>query len=68
MSWLIVFGVLNMRNRWVYKGCNLLTGAVNPGMARLRKVIPPMGNIDFTPMVMWFLIIMAQKFLYSLLR
>lgn len=68
MSWLVVFDVLNMRNKWVYKGCHLLNRAVNPGMARLRKIIPPLGNIDFTPMVMMFGIYLIQGFLYSLLR
>ena len=68
MSWLIAFDVLNMRNKWVYKGCSLLNRAVNPGMAYLRRFIPPVGNIDFTPMVMMFLIYIVQNFLYGLLR
>ena len=68
ISWLIAFDVLNMRNKWVYKGVRLLNSAVNPGMARLRKIIPPIGNIDFTPMVMMFLIMGAQSLLVSLVR
>ncbi len=68
VSWLIAFDVLNMRNNWVYKGVRLLGSLVNPGMARLRKIIPPIGNIDFTPMAMMFLIYIAQGLLYSLLR
>ena len=68
MSWLVAFDVLNIRNKWVYKFYNLLNSAVNPPMARLRKIIPPLGNIDFTPMVMMFLIFIMQNFLYGLLR
>ena len=67
MSWLIAFDVLNMRNKLVYKGCYWLNRAVNPPIAYLRRFIPPLGNIDFTPMILWFGIILIQKFLYSLL-
>jgi YggT family protein len=68
VSWLVVFGVLNTRNKWVYKFCYFLDRATSPGMAQLRKVIPPLGGIDLTPMVLIFGIYLAQGFLYSLLR
>ena len=68
VSWLVAFDVLNTRNRWVYKGCTLLNRATEPGMARLRKVIPPMGGIDLTPMVMMFGIYLVQGFLYNSMR
>jgi YggT family protein len=67
MSWLIAFDVLNMRNKFVYKCCHALNSVVNPGMAYLRRFIPPLGNIDFTPMIMWFLIILVQGLLARLL-
>src|SRR6266705_2652522 len=68
MSWLVVFDVLNVRNKFVHKCYNLLNAAVNPGMAKLRKVIPPLGNMDFTPMVMMFGIYLVQGLLISLMR
>jgi YggT family protein len=66
ISWLVAFDVINLRNKYVYKACHLLNRVVNPGMAYLRRFIPPLGGIDFTPMVMWFLIIIAQSLLHSL--
>jgi YggT family protein len=68
MSWLVAFDVLNMRNKLVYKCGYWLNRAVNPPMLYLRRFIPPMGNIDFTPMIMWFLIILVQGLLKDLLR
>jgi YggT family protein len=68
VSWLVVFGVLNTRNKWVYKFCALLNRVTSPGMDKLRSVIPPMGGIDFTPMVMIFGIYLLQSFLYNALR
>ena len=67
VSWLVVFNVLNMRNKWVYKLTDLLDRATMPGMAQLRRVIPPLGGIDLTPMVLMFGIYIVQGFLYSLL-
>ncbi len=68
VSWLVVFGVLNTRNKFIYKGCELLNKLTSPGMDKLRRIIPPMGGIDLSPMVMIFGIYILQSFLYSLLR
>src|ERR1700744_4979316 len=68
ISWLVAFDVLNMRNKLVYKACYWLNRAINPPMHYLRRFIPPVGNIDLTPMVLWFLIIIVQRLLISLLR
>ncbi len=67
MSWLVAFEVLNTRNRWVYKFCSLLNRATAPGMMYLRKIIPPMGGLDFTPMVMMLGIYLIQGVLYNLM-
>lgn len=66
MSWLIVFEVLNTRNKWVYKFCSLLNRATNPPMMYLRKYVPPLGGIDLTPMVVIFGIYLLQNFLLGL--
>jgi YggT family protein len=68
VSWLVVFGVLNTRNKWVYKFCALLNRVTNPGMEQLRRVIPPIGGMDLSPMVMIFGIYMVQGMLYGMLR
>ncbi len=67
VSWLVVFDVLNTRNKWVWKGCDLLNRATNPLVLRLRKVIPPLGGVDITPMVIIFGIIGLQKLLQQLM-
>jgi YggT family protein len=68
MSWLVMFDVLNIRNKFVRKCYELLNAVVNPGMAKLRKFIPPIGNIDFTPMAMMFGIYLVQGLLIHLMR
>ena len=67
ISWLIVFGVLNMRNKWVYKICTFLNDVTRPPILFLRRFVPPIGGIDLTPMIVIFAIYLIQGFLYSLL-
>jgi YggT family protein len=66
VSWLVAFDVLNIRNKWVRKFCELLNMATNPLVMRLRKVIPPLGGVDITPMVIIFGIYILQGLLISL--
>lgn len=67
VSWLVVFGVLNVRNKWIYKFCITLDKITNPLVLRLRKIIPPVGGIDLTPMVIIIGIYIIQRILYGLL-
>ncbi|MDF3024914.1 MAG: hypothetical protein K0R10_2275 [Alphaproteobacteria bacterium] len=54
VSWLVVFDVLNTKNKWVRKFCEILNTLTNPLVLRLRKIMPPLGGIDLTPMVIIF--------------
>ena len=71
VSWLVVFDVLNMRNKWVRRLGELLNAATNPLVRPLRKIMPPLGGIDLTPMIiifgLYFLMSMLEKFRLSLL-
>jgi YggT family protein len=66
VSWLVVFDVLNTRNKWVAKFCNLLNAVTNPLILRLRKIVPPLGGVDLTPMVVIFGIYILQSILIHL--
>ncbi len=67
VSWLVAFDVLNMRNRWVYKLCEILNHLTNPVVQRVRRYVPPLGGIDITPMVIIFGIYLLQSLLLMLL-
>ncbi len=67
VSWLVAFDVLNMRNRWVYKLCEILNRLTNPVVQRVRRYVPPLGGIDITPMVIIFGIYLLQSLLLMLL-
>ncbi len=67
LSWLVAFDVLNTRNKWVYKACNLLNKLTNPPMVFLRRYVPAIGGIDLTPMVVIFGIYILQNLLYRMM-
>lgn len=59
-SWLVVFEVINLRNPRAENFLRLLRRATDPVMAPIRKVVPPIGGIDITPIIVIFAIFMLQ--------
>jgi YggT family protein len=55
-SWLVAFGVVNMRNRGVSMVIDSLDRITNPILRPLRRIIPPMGGLDISPLVLFVLI------------
>ena len=51
LSWLISFGVLNMRQPIVAQIWDALNRLVEPLYSRLRRIIPPISGIDLAPLV-----------------
>ena len=51
MSWLFAFDVINHRNRFVNQLASFLDAVTGPILAPFRKVIPPLGGLDISPIV-----------------
>lgn len=51
MSWLINFQVLNLRQQLVAQIWDGLNRIMEPIYQPIRRVLPPMGGIDFAPLV-----------------
>jgi len=51
LSWLVAFNVVNMRNQIVYVVGNALYRLTEPVCGRIRRILPAMGGIDFSPLV-----------------
>jgi len=56
MSWLIAFDVINVRNRFVYQVVRTLEAVTDPMLRPIRRVIPLMGGIDLSPIVLILLL------------
>ncbi len=63
MSNLIAFGVLDTRNRLVWTIADFLYRITEPALRRIRRMIPTLGGIDLSPIVLLFVIYILQAVL-----
>jgi YggT family protein len=59
ISWLFAFDVINHRNRFVNQFASFLDAVTGPILAPFRRLIPPLGGIDISPIIA----ILALQFL-----
>lgn len=64
-SWLVAFGVINMRNRGVYTIVDFLNRITEPLLRPFRRIIPSFGGMDISPMVLLLAIWFAQSLLHE---
>lgn len=64
VSWLIAFDVVSRRNRFVATVWDVSTRLTDPLLRPIRNVIPSVGGIDLSPMVL----ILGLGFIQVLLR
>ena len=65
ISWLVVFEVINVNNKQAQNLIALLKKATDPVFTPLRKIIPPIGGIDVTPIVVILGLSLLQRALYG---
>jgi len=51
LSWLFAFDVINHRNRFVNQVAMFLDALTAPILGPFRRIIPPLGGLDITPIV-----------------
>lgn len=61
MSWLINFQVLNLRQPLVWQIWNGLNRLLEPVYAPVRSILPNTGGLDLAPLVVFIIIIIAQR-------
>jgi YggT family protein len=59
VSWLTAFNVINVRNNFVRTVLRILLALTEPVFRLIRRVIPPIGGLDLSPIIVfviiWFL-------------
>ena len=60
LSWLFAFDVINHRNRFVSQIAQFLDAVTRPLMEPFRRIIPPLGGIDISPIVVLLLLNFAR--------
>lgn len=66
LSWLIAFNVVNTRNRFVYLVGDFINRITEPALRPIRRILPNLGGIDLSPLVLILLLIFTQQVLRNL--
>jgi YggT family protein len=51
VSWLVAFGVLNTYNPLARSFIRALDAFTEPVFRRIRRIIPPLGGLDLSPLI-----------------
>ena len=63
MSWLIAFGVVNIRNEVVRSIWTTLGALTEPALRRIRRYLPNTGGVDISPVILFLLILLVEQIL-----
>ena len=66
MSWLISFNVINTRNNFVDSVWRVLNAITEPILKPIRRIIPPVGGLDLSPIVVFVIIFFLQQWIGSI--
>lgn len=68
LSWLIAFNVVNVSNRFVYTVVDVLNRLTEPALRPIRRVLPDLGGIDLSPVVLLLLLFFIQNLIWEVYR
>jgi YggT family protein len=60
LSWLIAFNVVNVRNQFVAMVADFLYRITEPALRPIRNLLPNLGGIDISPVILIFIIIFLR--------
>ena len=63
LSWLVAFNVVNTRNQFVYLVGNALYQLTEPFLRPIRRILPNLGGIDLSPLVLLLLVFFLRNLL-----
>jgi len=52
MSWLVAFGVVNMRNQFIRMVVETLYRLTEPMLRPIRRLLPNLGGVDISPVIL----------------
>lgn len=66
-SWLYAFNVINTRNRFVGAVGEFLYKVTEPVLRPIRNLLPDLGGIDISPVILLLIIFFLQRFIVNTL-
>jgi YggT family protein len=67
-SWLINFNVINTSNRVVYMIVDVLYKMTEPALHPIRRLLPNMGGLDLSPVVLILLLWFIRDLIFDFAR
>ena len=61
LSWLVAFNVINTQNQFVRSVLHTLDRVLEPVYRPIRRILPDLGGVDLSPMVVLLAIILVQN-------
>ena len=68
LSWLVAFNVVNTRNQFVSIVGEFLYRITEPVLAPIRRLLPNLGGLDISPIVVFFIIIFINSVIERYIR
>jgi YggT family protein len=68
LSWLIAFNVVNTRNQLVASFAEFLYRITEPALRPIRSILPNLGGIDISPVILILLIILIENVILYYIR
>ena len=65
LSWLIAFNVVNTRNQFVAVVIDTLWKLTEPVLRPIRRILPNLGGLDLSPVVLILLLIFVRNLLFE---
>ncbi|MBV2141936.1 YggT family protein [Falsochrobactrum sp. TDYN1] len=66
-SWLYAFNVVNSSNRFVAAIGDFLYKATEPALRPIRSLLPNLGGIDISPIILLLIIFFIRQFMWTTL-
>ncbi|KJF68168.1 MULTISPECIES: YggT family protein [Rhizobium] len=66
-SWLYAFNVINSRNQFVNAIGSFLVNITEPLLRPIRRILPNLGGIDISPIVLLLIIFFIRSFMWNTL-
>ena len=68
LSWLIAFNVVNTRNAFVAGVAEFLYRITEPVLAPIRRMLPNLGGLDISPIVVILIIMFMESVIVRYIR
>jgi YggT family protein len=65
MSWLVAFGVINVRNQFIRVVVDLLYRLTEPLLRPIRRFLPNLGGVDISPIILLLGLYFFQSLLHE---